>query len=109
MEIPENCLNCGVCCCAKSGTYVKVSEADWERLGGDVDLWARRVGGQATMRMEDGHCLALQITKERGQAPVFFCAVYDRRPQVCRDLAHGKVACKLELQAKAARVAEKYG
>ncbi len=109
MEIPENCLNCGVCCFAKSGTYVRVSESDWERLGEDVEHWARRVGGQGYMRMEDGHCLALLITARRGEAPVFFCAVYDKRPQVCRDLARGKAACKHELHAKGARVRGAYG
>jgi len=105
MEIPENCLHCGVCCFAKSGTYVRVSAADWLRLGDDAAQWARHVGGQAYMRMEEGHCRALQITTPRGQPPVFFCAIYDRRPQVCRDLARGKTACQTELHTKGARVA----
>jgi hypothetical protein len=109
MDIPENCLHCGVCCFAKSGTYVRVSESDWLRLGDDAEAWARRVGGQAYMRMDDGHCLALQITTPRGQPPVFFCAIYAKRPQVCRDLARGKAACQTELNAKAARVAAVVG
>ena len=109
MEIPENCLNCGVCCFSKSGTYVRVSEADWERLGTEAERWARKVGGQAYMRMADGHCAALQITGQRGRPTMYFCEIYDKRPQVCRDLARGKAACKLELQAKAIRVAERYG
>jgi len=104
VETPENCLNCGVCCFSKSGTYVRVSEKDWLRLGEDAAQWARTVGGQHYMRMEEGHCLALQVTTHRGQPPVFFCAVYERRPQVCRDLARGKSACKVELQAKAEKV-----
>jgi len=106
VELPENCLNCGVCCFSKSGTYVRVSEKDWLRLGEEASQWARTVGGQHYMRMEEGHCLALQVTTHRGQAPVFFCAVYERRPQVCRDLARGKTACKVELQAKAEKVRE---
>lgn len=108
MDIPENCLNCGVCCFSKSGAYVRVSENDWKRLGPDVDDWARRVGGQGYMRMEDGHCRALQITTPRGQPPVFFCAIYDKRPQVCRDLTQGKNACQLELSTKASRVRNAY-
>ena len=78
MDIPENCLYCGVCCFAKSGTYVRVSESDWLRLGEDAEAWARRVGGQAYMRMDDGHCLALQITTPRGKPPVFFCGAPGR-------------------------------
>ena len=109
MEIPENCLHCGVCCFAKSGTYARVSEADWERLGADADRVARHVGRQAFMRMEDGHCAALQITTRRDAPPVFFCTLYDRRPQVCRQLARGSAACQTELRTKAARVAAEYG
>ena len=109
MEIPENCLHCGVCCVAKSGTYVRVSEADWARLGPDADRVARHVGRQAFMRMEDGHCAALQITTRRGAPPVYFCALYDRRPQVCRHLAQGSAACQTELRTKAARVTAEYG
>ncbi|MBI5382434.1 MAG: YkgJ family cysteine cluster protein [Opitutae bacterium] len=109
MEIPEDCLQCGVCCFAKSGTYVRVSEADWRRLGDDADRVARHVGGQAYMRMTDGHCGALHITTTRGAPPVFFCELYTRRPQVCRNLARGSQACQTELRCKAARVAEEYG
>jgi len=109
MEIPENCLHCGVCCFAKSGTYVRVSEADWARLGPDADRVARHVGRQAFMRMEDGHCAALHVTTRRSAPPVFFCTLYDRRPQVCRHLARGSAACQTELRNKAARVAVEYG
>jgi hypothetical protein len=109
MEIPENCLHCGVCCFAKSGTYVRVSEADWIRLGADADRMARHVGRQAFMRMEEGHCVALQITTPRGARSVFFCALYDRRPQVCRHLAQGSAACQTELSTKAARVVAEHG
>lgn len=106
MEIPPDCLHCGVCCFSKSGAYVRVSERDWERLGTDADRWARRVGGQAFMRMEDGHCLALRVTTPRGDLPCFFCEIYERRPQVCRDLARGREACRTELRTKAGRVAQ---
>ena len=80
----------GVCCFAKSGTYVRVSEADWLRLGDHADRVARRVGGQGYMRMVDGHCVALHVTTtRRGEPPRFFCELYEQRPQVCRDLARG--------------------
>ena len=104
VNIPADCLYCGVCCHAKSGTYVRVSETDLERLGEEAEHWVRQVGGQHYMRMEEGHCAALQITKKRGEPGVFFCQIYARRPQVCRDLARGKAACQTELRSKADRV-----
>ena len=97
-----------MCCFSKSGTYVRVSEMDWQRLGEDAGQWARMVGRERYMRMEEGHCLALQITTQRGEAPVFFCAVYEKRPQVCRALARGKAACLTELHSKGAKVGERY-
>ncbi len=105
MEIPENCLNCGVCCFSKSGTYVRVSEDDLERLGEDADNWVRHVGGKVYMKMEDGHCAALQITTHRGRLPQLACAIYGKRPRVCRDLTQGRGHCKTELHSKAAMVA----
>ena len=105
VSIPENCLNCGVCCFSKSGTYVPVTEEDWVRLGDDVSDWARTVGGKHYMRMEDGHCQALQITTRRGELPVFYCAIYEKRPQVCRFITRGKSKCQAELDAKADKVA----
>jgi Fe-S-cluster containining protein len=88
---------------------VRVSETDVSRLADEAHPWTRHVGGQAYLRMEDGHCSALQITTRRGEAPVFFCAIYDKRPQVCRDLARGKNACLTELHLKAAQVMSSYG
>lgn len=108
MEIPEDCLTCGVCCFSKSGTYVRVSESDLQRLGEDAHDFTRHVGKQAYMRMDDGHCAAMAITKKRGEPAVFFCTLYEKRPQVCRDLTRGKTACQTELHAKATRIAAEY-
>ena len=109
MDIPVDCLNCGVCCFSKSATYIRVSGDDWSRLGDDAERMARFVGQRAYMRMENGHCLALQITTHRGQPPVFFCEIYATRPQICRDLKRGAPECQGELTTKAHRVAEAHG
>lgn len=109
MEVPADCLRCGVCCFSKSGTYVRVSESDLKRLGDAAHDWTRQVGGKAYMRMEEGHCLALHITTPRGQSPFYHCQIYERRPQVCRDLARGKTACQTELTAKETAIRRKYG
>lgn len=109
MDLPADCLHCGVCCFSKSGTYIRVSESDLLRLGEDGDRLVRSVGGQSYMRMEDGHCAAMAITTRRGEAPSFFCTVYERRPTVCRDLARGGQACATEMRAKADSVASRFG
>ncbi|MBK8477422.1 MAG: YkgJ family cysteine cluster protein [Opitutaceae bacterium] len=109
MPVPLDCLNCGVCCFSKSATYVRVSGDDWARLGEDAESWARFVGQRAYLRMKGGHCLALEITTRRGQLPVFFCAIYEKRPQICRDLGRGSPECKGELETKAQRVADAHG
>lgn len=109
MPVPEDCLNCGVCCFSKSATYVRVSGDDWTRLGDNPELVARFIGERAYMRMKGGHCIALHITTQRGQLPRFFCEIYARRPQVCRDLKRGSPQCKGELMTKAHRVADEFG
>ena len=109
MEIPTDCLTCGVCCFSKSGTYITVSDSDYLRLADDAHHLVRHVGKGSFMRMVDGHCAAMAISHKRGQPAVFFCNVYERRPQVCRDLTRGKPACLAELHTKAARVAAEYG
>lgn len=57
------------------------------------------------MRMVDGHCASLEIRPLPNGAREFFCRVYDRRPQICRDLGRGTPQCLGELEAKAERVA----
>jgi hypothetical protein len=51
------------------------------------------------MRMEAGHCAALEI-RAGGQ---LFCTVYEQRPAVCRELERGSPSCDAELWQKAER------
>lgn len=105
---------------------MRVNGADWERLGDDAARVAHFVGNRAFMRMVDGHCAALEVrvgdprpamrAKASGEeltmmnagAREYFCTVYERRPQVCRDLARGSPECEGELLAKGGRVAGLY-
>ncbi len=84
---------------------MRVTGADWERLGADAERVAHFVGNRAYMRMSGGHCAALEVRVTEGAARDFFCTVYEQRPQVCRDLARGSPECEGELALKAARVA----
>jgi hypothetical protein len=83
-----------------------VSDDDVARLGEEADRVVRLVGKRSYMRMADGHCIALEIRpRTDGGGPEFFCSLYDRRPQVCRDLRRGSKECFGELATKAHRVA----
>ena len=103
---PTDCLRCGVCCFSQLDAYVRVTGADWERLGAEAGRTAHFIGHRAYMKMADGHCAALALRQmPGGGGPEFFCTVYERRPQICRDLARGSPECEGELASKAGRVA----
>ena len=98
---PE-CLNCGACCFSTAEDYVPVKGADWSRLGAAAEKWAVFVNNRAFMRMESGHCAALGIEPAvvAGEPDRFVCAIYETRPQVCRDLARGSGECHGEWTMK---------
>lgn len=102
MSLPTtDCLRCGICCHGKLDTYVRVSGADWERLGVDAERVAHFIGHRAYMRMsERGHCAALDVRLSPDGAREFFCTIYEKRPQVCRDLGRGTPECEAELLRK---------
>jgi Fe-S-cluster containining protein len=108
MTTPADCLRCGVCCFSNSPTFVRVTGDDWSRLGPDADQLAQFVGPghRAFMRMRDGHCAALEVrplAAGDSAAPPqveYFCTIYERRPQVCRDLARGSPECEGERLTK---------
>ena len=88
---------------------MRVTGADWTRLGEDAERVAHFAGwgNEAFMRMNDGHCAALtvrQVTTGAGEnaeeVMEFFCTLYDRRPQICRDLERGSPECAGERATK---------
>jgi hypothetical protein len=95
-----------VCCHGKTDTYVRVTGDDWARLGAEAERVARFIGNRAFMKMTGGHCAALErrAAADESGAAEFFCTVYARRPQVCRDLGRGSSQCEAELMRKAAEV-----
>jgi hypothetical protein len=79
---------------------VPVDGNDYARLGADAEYWLKWKNNHAFMRMVEGHCAALQI--ESGEAgPQFVCAIYEQRPQTCRDLARGSPQCHADWSTKA--------
>jgi uncharacterized protein len=104
---PTDCRGCGACCFSASPTFVRVTGDDWDRLGGDAETFAHFVEHRAFMRMDGGHCAALRIGPESSSASDFFCTIYERRPQICRDLARGSPQCDAEIALKNTGVATK--
>ena len=100
---PAGCLACGVCCHSMLPTFVRLTGDDWSRLGPAAERVAHFIGHRAYMRMNAGHCAALELRPGPNGTVVYFCTVYADRPQVCRDLARGSPECLGELSAKASR------
>ena len=102
--VPSDCLRCGVCCHSDSEAYVWVTAHDWTRLGSDAARLAHVIGRDAFMRMHDGHCAALEVRRAGDGGVEFFCSVYDRRPEICREMGRGSPECRADLEEKAAGV-----
>jgi hypothetical protein len=87
-------------------SYVRVSGDDWHRLGGDAGRVAEFDGHRAYLKIHDGHCAALQIQAEPDGRRAYFCSIYERRPQICRDLARGSPQCEAEIELKGDRAGQ---
>ena len=79
---------------------MRVTGEDWMRLGDAAERVAHFIGHRAFMRMTEGHCAALEIRCAPDGAPAFFCTVYERRPQICSDLARASPECEGERAMK---------
>lgn len=101
MDRPPPCLECGACCFSNLETSIRVTGNDYERLGAAAEDLVHFVGNRAYMRLAGGHCAALRIERQ-GR---FQCAVYERRPDACRNLERESPQCAGELFAKRGRAA----
>ena len=77
-----------------------VTGDDHQRLGANAEHWVRWQNNCAFMRMSEGHCAALEI-KPSANGLKFVCAIYEQRPQTCRDLARGSPQCHADWSTKA--------
>lgn len=80
---------------------MQVTGDDYERMGDDAEDWVHWIGNQAFLRIvgAPGRCAALRV--EAGQ---YLCAIYERRPEICRALERGSPACAGERALKELRV-----
>ena len=99
------CLRCGVCCFSRLETYVRVDGEDWSRLGEDAEEAAHFVGHRAYLRMRDGRCAALRERRAEDGSRESWCAIYEKRPRVCRELGRGSPECEAERALKGGRTA----
>ncbi|HEX5660997.1 MAG TPA: YkgJ family cysteine cluster protein [Polyangiales bacterium] len=97
MDAPP-CLACGACCFSRLATYVRVTGEDYTRLGDEAERVTTFVGNRCYMRMEHGHCAALEVSPGR-----YACQVYELRPETCRALERGSPQCDAERHGKASR------
>lgn len=100
----EDCVRCGSCCFSESPRHARVSGDDYARLGEDAERLVTFLGNQAFMRIESagreppiGRCAALVLDATDG---TYLCSVYERRPEVCRELERSSGACAAEHAAK---------
>lgn len=103
-DTPADCTRCGTCCFSESERHVQVSGDDYERLSegaDDAEDWVHWIGNQAFLKItgSPGRCSALQVADGR-----YLCAIYERRPEICRTLERGSPACAGERALKELRV-----
>lgn len=96
--MPANCQLCGACCFSDSDAYVPVSEGDRARLGDDAARYVWDDGQDQFLKMQGSCCCALEVRQGR-----FACTIYDRRPEICRELQRSSPDCRAELAIKQGR------
>jgi len=106
---PSSCLRCGVCCFSELEKFVRVTGDDWVRLGSEAERMAHFIGNRAYMKMQGGRCAALELRSDDDGVKEYFCTLYDRRPQICRDLDRGSPQCEGERALKGERVVNLIG
>ncbi len=88
----SDCQACGACCFARTPGHVPLAGADHARLTEDEQRERTLFrGNRCFMRVVDGRCVNLVETNGR-----FGCAIYERRPAVCREYEQGGEACAFD-------------
>ena len=92
MSEPTDCQSCGACCHAANPGHVPLTGEDHARLlPHEQETLVEFHGVRCFMKVVEQRCVNLR--EEQGH---FACAIYERRPQVCRDLKRGDEACAFE-------------
>jgi uncharacterized protein len=81
-----NCANCEACCCRLE--VMLISDTGVPNNFIEIDKW----GGRAMARLEDGWCSGLDRN-------TMLCAIYEKRPWICREFEMGEYECISERAA----------
>lgn len=79
-ETEVTCANCEACCCRLE--VMLITDTGVPDYFIKTDKW----GGRTMARLDDGWCSALDRNTMN-------CLIYEKRPQICRDLEMGKDEC----------------
>jgi uncharacterized protein len=96
-----DCQSCGACCHGLDVSLTETEESVFRRdpkLEPLTQLEAIAPGWEARFMRRDGtndRCVALSVL-----GPRCHCTIYDRRPQLCRELEPGSESC-LEARRRA--------
>ncbi len=100
----QDCTTCGACCFSLGRGYIALFAVDLERFEPeDREDLVQEVAGRPCMRMIDGRCAALRVDPTES---LFVCAIYGRRPDVCRSLVRGSSDCLVHRSEKLVRARE---
>ena len=96
---PPECTACGACCMSQQPHYIRVFAVDARRM--DKSTRALHVvdDGVASLRFENGRCLALEVKDDNAERSAR-CTIYEQRPDACRWLVRGSHACLEHIAAK---------
>ncbi|MDC3379182.1 YkgJ family cysteine cluster protein [Planctomycetota bacterium] len=88
-EVPDDCLDCGACCFARTPGHLPMSGVDHARLTqNEQEQLTEFRGTRCFMKISGERCVNLQGDMR--------CSIYERRPQVCRDYEQGGEACAFD-------------
>ena len=79
-DIKVTCANCEACCCRSEVLLITDTGVPDNFIA--MDKW----GGMSMARLEDGWCAALDRN-------TLLCTIYEKRPQICRELEMGEDEC----------------
>ena len=74
------CANCEASCCRLEVMLITDTGVPDNFI--ETDKW----GGESMARLDDGWCSALDRN-------TMLCTIYEKRPQICRDLVMGEYEC----------------
>jgi hypothetical protein len=88
-ERTPECQDCGACCVVPDPFFIELDNVDFAQLTEEEQLRLTTFeDDMCILGKKGGRCAALRIQEGR-----FLCAIYERRPYVCREFERGSSPC----------------